>query len=197
MTRGGKIFCMFYAMAGIPLCLVMFQSIGERLNTVIAICLHRLKEQWRDENVHSNLIWITFTIGVAIIAMGAYVFHRHEQWGYFDSIYYCFITLTTIGFGDYVAMQKDGTLQSSPVYVGFSIIFILFGLTVVSAAMNLLVLRFLTMNTIDERRDEEQARLMAQGLMRVEGDITSLDQCNCYQIPQNWYFILNIKFKFL
>lgn len=29
-TIGGKIFCMFYALAGIPLGLVMFQSIGER-----------------------------------------------------------------------------------------------------------------------------------------------------------------------
>jgi len=31
-TWAGKIFCMLYAMAGIPLNLVMFQSIGERLN---------------------------------------------------------------------------------------------------------------------------------------------------------------------
>ena len=29
----GKTFCMFYALAGIPMGLVMFQSIGERLNT--------------------------------------------------------------------------------------------------------------------------------------------------------------------
>lgn len=32
LTIGGKIFCMFYALAGIPLGLVMFQSIGERQN---------------------------------------------------------------------------------------------------------------------------------------------------------------------
>jgi hypothetical protein len=57
--------------------------------------------------------------------------------------------------------------------VAFSLIFILFGLTVLSAAMNLLVLRFLTMNTEDERRDERQARLAAKGLVKVDGeDIT-------------------------
>lgn len=36
MTSGGKVFCMFYALAGIPLGLVMFQSIGERMNTFAA-----------------------------------------------------------------------------------------------------------------------------------------------------------------
>lgn len=35
-TTGGKAFCMFYALAGIPLGLVMFQSIGERINTFAA-----------------------------------------------------------------------------------------------------------------------------------------------------------------
>lgn len=39
----------------------------------------------------------------------------------------------------------------------FSLIFILFGLAIVAASLNLLVLRFVTMNTEDERRDEAQA----------------------------------------
>lgn len=54
-----------------------------------------------------------------------------------------------------MALQKGGALQNSPEYVVFSLVFILFGLTVISAAMNLLVLRFLTMNTEDEKRDEQ------------------------------------------
>lgn len=43
MTIGGKVFCMFYALAGIPLGLVMFQSIGERLNTFAAKVLRFCK----------------------------------------------------------------------------------------------------------------------------------------------------------
>lgn len=31
-TIGGKLFTMFYAIVGIPLGLIMFQSIGERVN---------------------------------------------------------------------------------------------------------------------------------------------------------------------
>lgn len=55
--------------------------------------------------------------------------------------------------------------------MAFSLVFILFGLTVISAAMNLLVLRFLTMNTEDERRDEQEAQLASRRLVHLEGDI--------------------------
>lgn len=79
---------------------------------------------------------------------------------YFDS---CFITLTTIGFGDMVALQKDNSLNRRPEYVVFALVFILFGLAIVAASLNLLVLRFVTMNTEDERRDEAQAIQALQG----------------------------------
>lgn len=77
--------------------------------------------------------------------------------------YSCFITLTTIGFGDMVALQKDNSLNTRPEYVLFALIFILFGLAIVAASLNLLVLRFVTMNTEDERRDEAQALQALQG----------------------------------
>lgn len=172
MTIGGKIFCMFYALAGIPLGLVMFQSIGERLNTIAAKVLRAVKELCNRGNqkktvTHTDLICICSALSVFLIAAGAWVFHRYEGWTYFDSLYYCFITLVTIGFGDFVALQKDGALQNRPEYVVFSLIFIVFGLTVISAAMNLLVLRFLTMNTEDEKRDQREAKLAAKGLVTI------------------------------
>lgn len=83
----------------------------------------------------------------------------------------CFITLTTIGFGDMVALQKDNSLNRRPEYVLFALVFILFGLAIVAASLNLLVLRFVTMNTEDERRDEAQAIQALQGAVRLEGDV--------------------------
>jgi potassium channel subfamily K protein 9 len=105
----------------------------------------------------TNLICVVTTLSTITIAGGAAVFSHYEGWTYFDSVYYCFITLTTIGFGDMVALQKDRALDQKPEYVAFSLIFILFGLAVVAACLNLLVMRFITMNTEDERRDEAEA----------------------------------------
>ena len=70
-----------------------------------------------------------------------------------------------------MALQKNDMLTHQVEYVAFSIIFILFGLTVISAAMNLLILRFLTMNTVDERREEMEAAAAARGAVRLDGDI--------------------------
>ena len=63
-----------------------------------------------------------------------------------------------------VALQKDNSLNRRPEYVIFALVFILFGLAIVAASLNLLVLRFVTMNTEDERRDEAQAIQALQGL---------------------------------
>jgi hypothetical protein len=59
----------------------------------------------------THLTMVSSTLGTLVILIGTYVFNKYENWGYFDSYYYCFITLTTIGFGDFVAMQKNGDLQ--------------------------------------------------------------------------------------
>ncbi|XP_070534445.1 potassium channel subfamily K member 15-like [Ptychodera flava] len=161
MTIGGKVFCMGYALIGIPLSLVMFQSIGERLNVFIAYCLKHIKKLlgFRNTEVsHTNLVVVgAFNVSVITIT-GAFAFTKFEGWSFIDSYYYIFITLTTIGFGDFVALQQDNALQDRPEYVAFSLTYILVGLTVVGASLNLLVLRLLTLNTEDERREQQAQR---------------------------------------
>lgn len=56
-------------------------------------------------------------------------------------------------------------MEKRPEYVLFVLFFIVFGLAVISAAMNLLVLRFLTLNTEDEKRDKREAKLAEKGLV--------------------------------
>ncbi|XP_065371485.1 two pore potassium channel protein sup-9 [Calliphora vicina] len=161
VTMGGKAFCMAYAMVGIPLGLVMFQSIGERLNKFASVIIRKAKRYMQcshTEATEMNLMLATGMLSSIIITTGAAVFSRYEGWSYFDSFYYCFVTLTTIGFGDYVALQNDQALMNKPGYVALSLVFILFGLAVVAASINLLVLRFMTMQAEDAKRDEQDAQ---------------------------------------
>ncbi|XP_031631552.1 two pore potassium channel protein sup-9-like isoform X2 [Contarinia nasturtii] len=173
-TIGGKLFTMCYAIVGIPLGLVMFQSIGERVNRLSSFVIKSVKSSLNCERTVASeldLICVVTTLSSLTIAGGAAAFSKFEGWSYFDSVYYCFITLTTIGFGDMVALQKDNALNKKPEYVMFALIFILFGLAIVAASLNLLVLRFVTMNTEDERRDEAQAMQALQGRVTLEGDV--------------------------
>ncbi|XP_076234143.1 TWIK-related acid-sensitive K[+] channel 7 [Calliopsis andreniformis] len=178
VTIGGKAFCMVYAMVGIPLGLVMFQSIGERLNKFASVVIKRAKTYLRCQKTEAtelNLMFATGLLSSIIITTGAAVFSRYEGWSYFDSFYYCFVTLTTIGFGDYVALQNDHALSNKPGYVALSLVFILFGLAVVAASINLLVLRFMTMNTGDARREENELVPVPQHVPVLDGEVVTVN----------------------
>ena len=156
---------MFYALLGIPLTLVMFQSLGERINTFVKYLLHRAKRglgMRRADVSMANMVLIGFFSCISTLCIGAAAFSYYEHWTFFQAYYYCFITLTTIGFGDYVALQKDQALQTQPQYVAFSFVYILTGLTVIGAFLNLVVLRFMTMNAEDEKRDAEHRALLTR-----------------------------------
>uniref|UniRef100_A0A0R3X5F2 Ion_trans_2 domain-containing protein n=1 Tax=Hydatigena taeniaeformis TaxID=6205 RepID=A0A0R3X5F2_HYDTA len=50
-----------------------------------------------------HLIIVVILVFTLILLLPAYIFMRLEpNWSYLDSIYFCFISLTTIGFGDFV-----------------------------------------------------------------------------------------------
>ncbi|XP_077578073.1 potassium channel subfamily K member 15 [Stigmatopora nigra] len=158
-TDAGKVFCMFYAVLGIPLTLVMFQSLGERMNTFVHYLLHKTKQCFGlqlTEVSMENMVLVGFLSCIGTLCVGAAAFSHFEGWSFFHAYYYCFITLTTIGFGDFVALQKKEDLQEKTPYVVFSFMYILVGLTVIGAFLNLVVLRFLTMNSEDEKRDAKE-----------------------------------------
>lgn len=141
---------MFYAVLGIPLTLVMFQSLGERINTFVRYLLRRAKRGMglhKTEVSMGNMVLVGLLSCISTLCIGATAFSNFEDWTFFNAYYYCFITLTTIGLGDFVALQKKDALQKRPPYVAFSFMYILVGLTVIGAFLNLVVLRFLTVNT--------------------------------------------------
>ncbi|KTF94035.1 hypothetical protein cypCar_00040113 [Cyprinus carpio] len=129
-TDAGKVFCMFYAVLGIPLTLVMFQSLGEIMNTFVPYLLSRVKKclgLHRTEISMENMVLVGFLSCLGTLFVEAATFSHFEGWTFFHAYYYCFINLTTIGFGDFVALQKKEDLQEKTPYVVFSFMYILVG----------------------------------------------------------------------
>jgi hypothetical protein len=78
-------------MIGIPLCLVMFQSVGERLNYFGSFCIQLVKKCIRFRNTEVNqteMVCVTCGIAVFVIAGGAAMFSHYEGWTFFNSFYY-------------------------------------------------------------------------------------------------------------
>jgi hypothetical protein len=83
-----------------PLNLIMFQSVGERLNAIISYILTRVKRflGFRRHKVSGfELIAVEFGMTTMLILCGSLVFRKQEKWTYFESIYYSFVTFWTIG----------------------------------------------------------------------------------------------------
>ncbi len=151
---------MIYAIIGIPIGLVMFNSIGERFNYFASMIINKVRKiikAKQEETTETDLICVGLLLSGIVFTTGAAGFSYYEGWTYYHSMYYCFITLTTIGFGDFVALQQDNALETKPEYVTFALFFIMFGLAIIAALLNLMVLKFMTMNTEDEKKDEAQA----------------------------------------
>ncbi|XP_057702574.1 potassium channel subfamily K member 15-like [Corythoichthys intestinalis] len=168
-TDGGKAFCMIYAVLGIPLTLVMFQSLGERINTSVRFFLRRAKQTLGLQNTQvsmGNMVLVGLLSCMSTLCIGAAAYAHFEDWTFLNAYYYCFITLTTIGFGDFVALQKKDALQKRPPYVAFSFMYMLFGLTVIGAFLNLVVLRFLTASTENPPIQFEAASEEREGFSR-------------------------------
>ncbi|CAK7310829.1 potassium channel subfamily K member 2 isoform X3 [Vulpes vulpes] len=112
-TEGGKIFCIIYALLGIPLFGFLLAGVGDQLGTIFGKGIAKVEDTFIKWNVSQTKIRIISTIifilfgCVLFVALPAIIFKHIEGWSALDAIYFVVITLTTIGFGDYVAGGSD------------------------------------------------------------------------------------------
>ncbi|XP_006817372.2 uncharacterized protein LOC102809299, partial [Saccoglossus kowalevskii] len=61
-------------------------------------------------------IWLAIVILIIYLCLGGFVFSLIENWSFFESFYFCFISLSTIGFGDVIPENKGTILTLSIAY---------------------------------------------------------------------------------
>ncbi|XP_059033856.1 potassium channel subfamily K member 16 isoform X3 [Mustela lutreola] len=108
-TEAGQVFCVFYALVGIPLNVVFLNHLGAGLHGHLATL-----ERWEEQPRRSQLLQILglalfLTLGTLVILIfPPMVFSHVEGWSFGEGFYFAFITLSTIGFGDYVVGLRQG-----------------------------------------------------------------------------------------
>ncbi|XP_051869480.1 potassium channel subfamily K member 13a [Pristis pectinata] len=130
-TAGGKIFLIFYGLVGCAATILFFNLFLERLITVLAYVLKTCHErQLRRSGVRPQLdvqeggegagadslagwkpsvYYVMLILGLAALAISccaSAMYTPVEGWSYMDSIYFCFVAFSTIGFGDLVSSQN-------------------------------------------------------------------------------------------
>lgn len=98
-------FCMVFALFGIPLNLMVLRHIGDRVNQVIGY-IHYLIEtkllKRESEIVATKTLMWTLLVLIVMLFVGAFLYLQEEEWNFLEGVYFCFITFSTIGFGDLV-----------------------------------------------------------------------------------------------
>lgn len=74
----------------------------------------------RDRDSRPVLIWALSTL-----LLGTVVYHWLEGWNYLDSLYFCVISLATIGYGDFT--------PTTPIARAFTIVYVINGIVILLA----------------------------------------------------------------
>ncbi|XP_034946988.1 open rectifier potassium channel protein 1 isoform X2 [Chelonus insularis] len=139
-----RILMIFYGLVGIPMNGILLAQLGEFFSIVFIRAHQKYKSYKQQDDCTKKLTPLeTRKAGLAaqilmylvpgfvmFIFFPAFLFSYYEGWTYEEAVYYAFVTLTTIGFGDYVAGQ-DNTKGSGFLFIlykSFLIAWISFGL---------------------------------------------------------------------
>lgn len=119
LSNSGKVFAIFFALFGIPMTAILLTAVVERFLHVV-----ELVEKFMERNYLTqptlprslvravNVSILIIIIVTCVILLPAVIFTLTEKWGYFEALYFCFITLTTIGLGDYTPGDGEEWLDN-------------------------------------------------------------------------------------
>uniref|UniRef100_A0A8C9ZQX4 Potassium channel subfamily K member 4 n=1 Tax=Sander lucioperca TaxID=283035 RepID=A0A8C9ZQX4_SANLU len=112
-TEGGQLFCIFYALVGIPMFGILLAGVGDHLGTGLRKAVAKIETLFRKWRVSPTIVRVisavlSILLGCLLfVAVPILVFQEVEGWTLLESAYFVVITLTTVGFGDYVAGIHD------------------------------------------------------------------------------------------
>ncbi|XP_027044011.1 two pore potassium channel protein sup-9-like isoform X2 [Pocillopora damicornis] len=140
-TQEGRLFLIFFALFGIPLNLLTLQSIGEHINYGIHLLIKYFEKAAFERELPTQEHIKCFAINTLLITLwiplGGIMYYYSERefgWTYLDCVYYCFVALSTIGFGDLV--PNEGKEPDSPYERGMWIVRVMYlalGLSLLSS----------------------------------------------------------------
>ncbi|XP_006627643.2 potassium channel subfamily K member 6 [Lepisosteus oculatus] len=118
LSDGGKAFSIVFALLGVPFTMLVLTASVQRLMHLltyrpVGACQRRAGLEQKTAALLHFAVMLLLVV-VCFFAVPAAIFTTIEgNWTYLDSFYFCFISLCTIGLGDYVPGEQPGQrLQS-------------------------------------------------------------------------------------
>jgi len=215
VTTAGRVFCILYAIVGIPFTLSVIADVGQIFATLISTLWtkykpllepiaakiveykKRSKERQRekareegqeldeeeeedddDDDELGSSTALTAALGTCFLffffSIGSAIFVFWEDWSFLQSFYFCFITMTTIGFGDVVPdLRAKEAIQMTEktAYMLIVMIYILVGLAFTSTIIELVRRQYAeSWRKMQELRAQIQAQIKLAATLKQMQD---------------------------
>ncbi|XP_066253883.1 open rectifier potassium channel protein 1 isoform X2 [Euwallacea similis] len=182
-TMFTRLFMIFYALVGIPMNGIVIYTLGEFFGKSFT----KLHQRWKNSKLEAKFDYDTAKLGLIgqvilylvpgftfFIFLPSTIMTVFEGWPYDVSVYYSFVSLTTIGFGDYVAGTIDtygfGSLYA--VYQVFLLVWIIGGMGYV-----LMILSFIT-DGMRSKRIKQIEHMLSENIKntpkKIRGELRTL-----------------------
>uniref|UniRef100_A0A673ZFX0 Potassium channel subfamily K member 13-like n=1 Tax=Salmo trutta TaxID=8032 RepID=A0A673ZFX0_SALTR len=159
-TIPGKIFLIFYGLIGCAATILFFNLFLERIITMLAYIMRWCHERRMSrsgvgpvsgvgeprseedslEGWKPSVYYVMLILGVAsvlIACSASSLYCSMEDWSYMDSLYFCFVAFSTIGFGDLVSSQRE-RYEAQDAYRLGNCLFILMGVCCIYSLFNVI-----------------------------------------------------------
>ncbi|GAB0094942.1 open rectifier potassium channel protein 1 [Sergentomyia squamirostris] len=148
----GRMFMILYAIIGLPINIITLAELGNFFSRTFNKLHNRYKQYKKSTNQNYVAMKLSLIAQIALylvpgmlifIFLPACLFTYFEDWPYSVSVYYAFVTLTTIGFGDYACTFQPYQERVFGIYFilyeVFVIFWFVFGLGYILMIMGFLV----------------------------------------------------------
>ncbi|XP_051984483.1 potassium channel subfamily K member 1-like [Xyrauchen texanus] len=189
LSDEGRLFCVLYCLVGIPLTMLLLSCLTHALLPwVTHTPIQNLQVYWGLSHNHAALLHCSVlgfcTATLFFLLPAGAVCLLENDWSYLESLYFCFISLSTIGFGDYL----PGRTQSQAAHQGLEFAtscYLMLGLVVLLVVLESFwelqqvqaVLRFFT--------GPREGELLGAGLdeLVLSGDLADPEEEPQYTLP--------------
>ncbi|XP_032581186.1 open rectifier potassium channel protein 1 isoform X2 [Drosophila sechellia] len=191
-TFAGRMIMIAYSVIGIPVNGILFAGLGEYFGRTFEAIYRRYKKYKMSTDMHYvppqlgliTTVVIALIPGIALfLLLPSWVFTYFENWPYSISLYYSYVTTTTIGFGDYV--PTFGSNQPKE-FGGWFVVYQIFVIVWFIFSLGYLVM-IMTFITRFVEREIERSRRIRLRLSRKRGaaDPVYTDVDIAYTLPRS------------
>ncbi|KAM9225758.1 potassium channel subfamily K member 6 isoform 2-T2 [Dugong dugon] len=113
LTDTGKAFAIAFALLGVPATMLLLTASAQHLSLLLThkplswLSLRRGWDPRRAARWHL-VVLLGVVVTICFLVPAVVFFHLEEAWSFLDALYFCFISLSTIGLGDYVPGEAPG-----------------------------------------------------------------------------------------